>query len=112
MREAPTSRAPALAPNVPAHYYDRIAAAEQAHWWHAGMREHTRVLLAERLALPGQALLDAGCGTGGFLRWIGSCAAFGRLAGVDISQRAIDMAAERSPGLELRRASLHRLPFA
>ncbi len=50
-------------------YYRRLHAVEEQHWWHVGMREITAALLRERLARGHLSLLDAGCGTGGFLAW-------------------------------------------
>lgn len=101
-----------LAPGVPDDYYERIAAVEGGHWWHSGMRDLTAVLLADALAGKDQALLDAGCGTGGFLRWIAGTGAFSRLVGADLSTRALGLAQEQLPELELRLAPLHELPFA
>lgn len=92
-------------------YYERIAAVEGSHWWHVGMRSLTEVLLGDRLARPGQSFLDAGCGTGGVLRWIEARGAFARLAGTDFSERAITLARQLSPGMELQVAPLDRLPF-
>src|SRR5262249_10214935 len=57
-----------LAPGVPSDYYDRIAEVERDHWWYRGTREIAGALLGRRLVSGGR-LLDAGCGTGGFLRW-------------------------------------------
>ena len=101
-----------LAPGVPADYYEQIAAAEHDHWWPAGMRRISAVLLREPLSGDGQAVLDAGCGAGGFLAWLAGTGAFARLAGADIATRAIELAAERVPGAELHVAPLHQLPFA
>lgn len=99
-----------LAPGVPDDYYERIAAVELGHWWHEGMRDLTSELLSPRLDRGGQALLDAGCGTGGFLRWAEQTGAFDRLAGCDLSPHAIDLARARSPALELHVAALDALP--
>ena len=56
-----------LAPGIPKDYYRRIFEDEERHWWYRGMLSITAALLGERLTRPGQRLLDAGCGTGGFL---------------------------------------------
>jgi SAM-dependent methyltransferase len=100
-----------LAPGVPADYYERIAAVEAGHWWHVGMRALTAELLAKPLAAGGQALLDAGCGTGGFLRWAAETGAFSHVVGTDISTHAIELARRRTPELELHVAPLSDLPF-
>lgn len=100
-----------LAPGVPADYYERIAAVEGEHWWHVGMRSVTELLLAGPLAGRGQALLDAGCGTGGFLRWAADSGAFSRMVGTDLSEHAIDLARRSTPALELHVAPMTHLPF-
>lgn len=104
--------APTLAPGVPADYYRRIRAAEEAHWWYRGMRDITAALLGDRLTSPGARLLDAGCGTGGFLRWALDRGSFSAAAGVDLGAAAIALARERVPEAELRTAPLASLPFA
>jgi SAM-dependent methyltransferase len=101
----------ALAPGVPANYYTSIYDAEQRHWWHVGMREIARVLLGGRLTRPGSRLLDAGCGTGGFLRWALDSGSFAFAGGVDIGSAAIELARTRVPEAELEVAPLRALPF-
>jgi SAM-dependent methyltransferase len=76
------------------------------------MRRISEVMLREPLSRGGQAVLDAGCGTGGFLAWLATTGAFTRLVGTDIAIRAIELAGERVPSAELRAAPLHELPFA
>src|SRR5438093_6139259 len=100
----------ALAPGVPHDYYRRIRSAENDHWWYQGMREIARALLGERLRAGGR-LLDAGCGTGGFLRWALGQGAFESVAGVDVSSTALGLAAEQVPEADLQLAPLHQLPF-
>jgi ubiquinone/menaquinone biosynthesis C-methylase UbiE len=103
--------AAALAPGVPPDYYDRIFEAEQRHWWYRGMRSISAALLGERLQAGGR-VLDAGCGTGGFLRWVLDEGPFSSAAGVDIGSAAIDLARRRVPEAELRVSALRELPFA
>ena len=102
---------PALAPGIPADYYRRIFEAEEQHWWYRGMRSASAALLGDRLTRPGQRLLDAGCGTGGFLRWALDRGSFAGAAGVDIGSAAIDLARERLPEADLRTGSLKSLAF-
>ena len=105
------AQTPALAPGVPSDYYHRIFEAEADHWWYTGMRELSAVLLGDRLTRPGSCLLDAGCGTGGFLRWALDRGAFGTAAGVDIAASAVELARNRVPEADLRAAPLSAMPF-
>lgn len=99
------------APGVPPDYYERIVAVEEGHWWYRGMRAISAALLGDRLARPGLALLDAGCGAGGYLRWAVDRSAPARVAGVDIGSEAIELARAHVPEAELCVAPLHHLPF-
>jgi SAM-dependent methyltransferase len=94
--------------DVPGDYYRRLQEVDTRHWWHVGMRSLAEALLEGRLH---GALLDAGCGTGGFLAWARSTGAFSRLCGIDFSAEAIDIARETVPDAELHAAPLDRIPF-
>jgi ubiquinone/menaquinone biosynthesis C-methylase UbiE len=96
---------------VPDDYYRRLHEVDTHHWWHRGMRSIEAALLGDRLQRTGQSVLDAGCGTGGFLAWAASTGAFDRLAGSDVSAEAIELAREVVPVAELRVAPLDALPF-
>jgi SAM-dependent methyltransferase len=100
-----------LAPGVPADYYRRIYEFEERHFWYRGMRQITAALLGERLTASDGRMLDAGCGTGGFLRWALDVGSFSEVAGIDIGADAIDLARERAPEADLRIGSLRTLPF-
>jgi SAM-dependent methyltransferase len=97
--------------DVPADYYVRLHAVEQQHWWHGGMRAITEALLEPVLARGHLALLDAGCGTGGFLAWAAQTGAFERLSGVDISPEAVELARRSVPQADVQLAPLHALPY-
>lgn len=99
-----------LAPGVPADYYRSIREVEDAHWWFRGMRGISGRLLAGRLRSGGR-VLDAGCGTGGYLRWLLDAGSFSSAAGVDIAAAAIALARERVPEAPLQVAPLSALPF-
>jgi SAM-dependent methyltransferase len=102
--------APRRAPGIPPDYYERIFVFEERHFWYVGMRRITAALLPRRRG-EGR-LLDAGCGTGGFLRWAIDSGRFRTVAGVDLGADAIALARRRVPEAELRVAPLHSLPFA
>ncbi len=94
--------------DVPSDYYRRLHEVDTRHWWHLGMRSIESALLTGRLE---GSLLDAGCGTGGFLAWAEAQGSFTRLCGVDIGVEAIELARETVPRAELHVAPLDRVPF-
>lgn len=94
--------------DVPADYYRRLHEVDTRHWWHLGMRSVAVALLDGRMH---GALLDAGCGTGGFLAWAASTGGFPRLCGIDLSVEAVELARETVPTAELHAAPLDRIPF-
>jgi len=94
---------------LPEGYFEALARVEQEHWWHRGMREISEALLRERLRRGGP-LLDAGCGTGGFLAWAASLGV-SPLAGVDPSADAVERARARAPAADVQVAELAALPF-
>jgi SAM-dependent methyltransferase len=74
------------------------------------MRTISAALLGDRLRRGGR-VLDAGCGTGGYLRWLLDEGSFAGGAGVDIASSAIDYAGTRVPEADLHVAPLSQLPF-
>lgn len=94
--------------DVPDDYYRRLHEVDTGHWWHLGMRSVAGALLDGRAH---GSLLDAGCGTGGFLAWAASTETFTRLCGIDLSVEAVDLARETVPAAELHAAPLDRVPF-
>jgi SAM-dependent methyltransferase len=92
---------------VNAEQYRLMRAVEDRHWWYVGTRAIAYDAL-RALPLPGNArILDAGCGTGG--NWA-MLSRFGRVAGVDVAELALDAA--RARGIEsVARASVAQLPF-
>ena len=100
-----------LAPGVPPDYYDSIYAVEEDHWWHRGLRRISATLLGDRLRAPDMRLLDAGCGTGGFLRFVLDEGSTHRVFGVDISSAAIELARRRVPEAELHVVPVWETPL-
>jgi len=79
---------------------------EDTHWWYVGMRRLSGVILG-RPGLPGR-VLDAGCGTGGNLAFLGQ---YGPVTGLDYSPLALEFS-RRRPGARLINGSILSLPFA
>jgi SAM-dependent methyltransferase len=104
-------RDPGMPEGLPPDYYERLYEVEEGHWWQRGMRSLTEALLADRLARRDLAVLDAGCGAGGFLRWLTEVGSFRRVCGADISSAAVELARRRLPRAELVVAPLRELPF-
>lgn len=89
--------------------YEAMYHVEDTLWWYVGMRHIAERVLGGRLggATRPLRLLDAGCGTGGNVRWLER---FGTTFGIDLSPHAIHFCAER--GLRrIARASVLTLPF-
>ncbi|MCR0980569.1 class I SAM-dependent methyltransferase [Roseomonas populi] len=89
--------------------YDLMDAVEDGMWWYRAV--HARLLdVLERR--PGQAalpVLDAGCGTGGFLRRLAEVTARPAI-GLDYNARAAARAAGKS-GLPATGGTVNALPF-
>ena len=79
--------------------YDIMARAEQHHWWYRGLRDVIgRCLQQPELRLPQHpSVLDAGCGTGGNLRFLQELLAPGYLGGFDVSELALGHARRQCP---------------
>ena len=88
--------------------YRYLFELEESLWWFQGMKNITRSLI-ERFGPDERNLriLDAGCGTGGMLGFLGQ---YGSVVGIDVFAEAIDFARRRD-GARLARASVTRLPF-
>ena len=84
-----------------------MRAVEDRHWWYLGMRSiHRDVLRAARLPTNAR-ILDAGCGTGGNFKMFGQ---FGEVTGIDFSDLALELSAERGVR-RLAQASVTALSF-
>jgi SAM-dependent methyltransferase len=85
-----------------------MRAVEDRHWWYVGTRAIARDVLV-RLPLSRQPrILDAGCGTGGNAAQL--LRRFGPVVGIDLSDLALELAAEREAAT-LVRGSVSTLPF-
>jgi SAM-dependent methyltransferase len=87
--------------------YALMDAAEDCMWWYRAL--HARLLdsVADRTG----SLLDAGCGTGGFLAAVRTNRPDLRLFGVEWAEAAAKRASAKS-GARIVRGSVNELPFA
>ena len=89
--------------------YQVMFAVEDRHWWYVGMQRITTTLVSrfypDRRDLR---VLDAGCGTGAAMQYLGP---FGTVTGCDLSALALRYCRKR--GLSrLGQATIGSLPFA
>ena len=76
----------------------------------AGLDGRWRRLTTEAVVRPGDAVLDACCGTGDLA--LAAERAGGRVVGVDFSERMLERARRKSASVEWKRGDLLALPFA
>ena len=84
--------------------YSLMAEAEESHWWYLGLHDvllQTLTNMDDGLT-SGARVFDAGCGTGGSLAFLASRFDLSYLGGIDISPRAIEIAASKVPTADLR----------
>ncbi len=93
-------------PPMDSFEYQRMDAAEARLWWYRGL--HAR--LAAALADVRGGVLDAGCGTGGFLSFLGAARPDFSLVGCEYDFFAASLA--RAKGAAVTVGSVHALPFA
>ncbi len=100
-----------LAPDAVRRMFDRIAPIYDAmnHTMTAGLDRRWRRLTAEAVVRPGDAVLDACCGTGDLA--IAVVRAGGRVTGLDFSEPMLERARRKAPELEWIRGDLLKLPF-
>jgi demethylmenaquinone methyltransferase / 2-methoxy-6-polyprenyl-1,4-benzoquinol methylase len=92
--------------------FDRIAPVYDAmnRTMTAGLDRHWRRVTAAAVVRPGDAVLDACCGTGD--QAIACARAGGRVTGLDFSERMLERARRKAPELEWVNGDLLALPFA
>jgi SAM-dependent methyltransferase len=89
-------------------FYDRVYYADASAT--TGIPAHYRRLAKKLQPWKAQRLLDVACGTG---QWLGAAAALGAIpAGMDISQKALDICRQALPQAELHCGPAEQLPFA
>ncbi len=87
--------------------YDLMDAAEVRMWWYRAL--HAR--LRDALSRGEGRILDAGCGTGGFLARLAAWRPDLQAFGIEWAQKAAERAHGKSPAL-IARGSVNALPFA
>ena len=91
--------------------YRKLAEVEDRMWYFRTL--HGRILKEVEKRLGGKralSILDAGCGTGGLLRKIGTAHPEWRATGIDASEHACRFASDRAPA-PIVRGSVESLPF-
>jgi SAM-dependent methyltransferase len=92
--------------------YEKMHAVEERMWWYQGIHDNLLTAFARsRAARPGLTVLDAGCGTGGFLAKLARAVPSLRLVGMDFAPVAAALTTEKS-GVPVCVASINDLPFA
>jgi demethylmenaquinone methyltransferase/2-methoxy-6-polyprenyl-1,4-benzoquinol methylase len=92
--------------------FDRIAPVYDAmnRTMTAGLDRRWRRLTAEAVVRRGDAVLDACCGTGDLA--IAAARTGGHVTGLDFSERMLERARSKAPGLDWVEGDLLALPFA
>lgn len=84
--------------------YQVMAAVEDSHWWYKAQRAAMQSVLQKSgllETLKAGSVLDAGCGTGGHLKWLQSLLEATTLAGFDRSHEAISRARNKIPEAQI-----------
>jgi len=89
--------------------YALMDAVEDRMWWYRAM--HARAVAALHALAGGAAVLDAGCGTGGFLARLAAARPDLRLWGLEYAPDAAARAAGKS-GARVAAGTVNALPFA
>ncbi len=72
--------------------YEKLYKFEKFYWWHVGRREVLNSFFKRFLNNKDNRILEIGCGTGGNLEILSN---FGRVAGLDISNEALNFCRQR-----------------
>ena len=88
---------------------ETMRSVEDDLWWYRALRRH--VVESIQPPHPRFKLLDAGCGTGGMLARVRERFPQAALTGLDFSERALQLTAQRNAGTALVQGSTDQLPF-
>lgn len=87
-----------------------MAETEDVMWYYRALHRIVALALAQAGVPAAARLLDAGCGTGGLLRWLCAERPASDLIGLDLSPIACGLARQRT-GLPVVEGSVTALPF-
>src|SRR5688572_7811171 len=90
--------------------YRKLAETEDRMWYFHALHRRLEYWLKRQLPSGRVRVLDAGCGTGGFLRHLEAANHHWELTGLDISPIACELARTRT-GVKVREGSLTKMPF-
>jgi len=92
--------------------YEKMHAVEDRMWWYHGLHANLLTAFARTgRARVGLRVLDAGCGTGGFLAKLGRAMPGLERIGMDVEPIAAELTAARA-SIPVCVASINQLPFA
>ena len=92
--------------------YIKLAEVEDRMWYFRSLHRHVlRLLNAGVGNVPAPRILDAGCGTGGLLRFLGQHRPSWRFSGIDLSPLACERARVVTAA-EIMQGSVTALPYA
>jgi SAM-dependent methyltransferase len=94
-----------------AREYAEMASAEDSMWWYRGLHARLIHMLRVMHLPPGAAILDAGCGTGGFLAKLQREMPDHAIDGLELNSDAVAIA-RRKTGLGIARGSVNAMPFS
>jgi demethylmenaquinone methyltransferase/2-methoxy-6-polyprenyl-1,4-benzoquinol methylase len=107
-----TVRSGTLSPEGVERMFDRIAPVYDLmnRVMTVGLDQRWRRATVSSVVRPGDRVLDAACGTGDLA--VAAAKAGGTVTGLDFSERMLERARRKAPGLEWVRGDLLELPFA
>ncbi len=91
--------------------YERMAALEQSLWWYRALHAIQHQRLAALNLPAGSPVLDAGCGTGGFLQYLQQHLPGPAYTGLEFNGDAAAHARTKT-GLDITIGSVNALPYA